>query len=187
MSVGQLSPGAVAQYNALTNTIEFSADAVGNALGEELFHAYQQQLYGTLVDIANSSSGHVGGSNIEFEEKAYTILLGWIEYNIKYEDWENNPEGLFMEFPPNVFPGTEPLNEWVQALIENHPPQSGHVSLSSDELNSWFAGVESFREYWFARIGCGSTAGNVYGCPTDISIKPDALINLFNKARENCN
>jgi len=187
VSVSELGSGAIAQYNPSTNTIMFSENGIGNSLGEELFHAYQQQLYGTLVDISNSSSGHIGGSNIEFEEKAYTLLNGWIDFNSKYKEWENNPDGFFVEFPPDVFPGTEPLNEWVLDLIENHSAQNGNVTLSSQEFNSWLAGVDNFREHWFTQIGCGSTAGNVYGCPKDNNQKPDALINLFNKTLENCN
>jgi len=74
VAIGDLTSGVAAQYNATSNTIEFPIDNVGNALGEELFHAYQQQLYGTLGDISLPSTGHVGGSNIKFEEKAYSLL-----------------------------------------------------------------------------------------------------------------
>lgn len=97
------------------------------------------------------------------------------------------PQGILANFPPDIFPGTELLNDWTQDLIENHSSTNGQVILSTNEFSSWIDGVRAFQQYWFENIGCGAEAGNVYGCPVDGNLKPDALINLFNKSLVDCN
>lgn len=183
INVGTVTTGALAQYNPNTNTITFRPDSVGDALPEELFHAYQQQLYGTLIDISNSNTGHLGGSNIEFEEKAYTMLSNWVENFRKMDKNEEEGGGLFVADATPIFEELTLLNEWVIDLVTNHT--SSILTLSEGELQMWFEALESFRSHHFAVNGCGIT--DVYGCPIDLSIKPDALINLFKKSLENCN
>jgi len=92
-----------------------------------------------------------------------------------------------MQFPPVVFSGTELLNDWVLGFIENHPSTNGEVILSNSEFNSWIDGVTAFQNRWFEEIGCGGSARNLYGCPVDNNLKPNAIINLFNKALKDCN
>ncbi len=176
VSVGELSPGAVAQYVASTNTIVFSADRVGDGLGEELFHSYQQQLYGTLVDISNPSSGHVGGSNIEFEEKAYSLLRDLItQHNDLLGDVSG---GATTGDLTGVFAGTFDLLNWMDMFFENHKDDDLITELSPSELESWFNALDMFQKKNFRSNGCGN--GDVYGCPIDETIKPDAILQLFN-------
>ncbi|GAA4967658.1 hypothetical protein [Algibacter aquimarinus] len=184
ITTGTLVPGAQAQYRPTTNTIIFRPDGIGNSLGEELFHAYQQQLYGTLIGIGNPNTGHLGGSNIEFEEKAYTQLSIWVENFRKMDNHDDSASGgLFVADAAPIFEELTLLNDWIVDFILNNP--SGNISLTQNELSSWFTALEAFRAHHFAVNGCGIT--DVYGCPIDPTFKPDALINLYEKSIENCN
>ena len=160
---GTLGPG---QYNPVSNTIKFrSNDDIGaGTLGAELFHAYQQQLYGTLSDIYNGTKT-TGGSNMEFEEKAF---------NIK-RDLLNVDAGMF------TYPGEEGLTNWLIDLEFNHTTDP--IVLSQSELKGWFDALEEFQQYH--EINNPNTH---YGDPIDYNQKPDAILNLINKVLESdCN
>ncbi len=81
IEVGQTT--SYATYTGISNTIRFNTnnDIDAGSLGSELFHAYQQQAYDTLDDIQDDHPNHVGGSNIEFEEKAFNILNDMLSNN----------------------------------------------------------------------------------------------------------
>ncbi len=87
IEVGQTT--SYATYTGISNTIRFNTnnDIDAGSLGSELFHAYQQQIYGTLDDIETDSNVD-GGSNMEFEEKAFNIQRD-IEDGI-LESWPGN-------------------------------------------------------------------------------------------------
>jgi hypothetical protein len=153
------------QYNPDNNTISFrnNNDISSDILGAELMHAYQQQLYGILDDIKHdNTNNHKGGSNIEFEEKAFNIKKDMIDGG-----------GMF------TFPGEEELTDWLIDLDINHP--TGTIELSSSELSAWFAALEAFQQHH-------ESNPDFYGAPIDYNLKPDAIINLINKILDsNCN
>ena len=163
IEVGQTT--SFATYTGISNTIRFNTnnDIDAGSLGSELFHAYQQQIYGTLDDIETDSNIE-GGSNMEFEEKAFNML----------RDIENN--GLI-----EIWGGTELLKEWLINLDVVHG--GGNINLSEVELNEWFKALKSFRDYQIS-IGCKDH----YCDPIDYSLKPEAIIKLINIINSsNCN
>lgn len=161
IEVGQTT--SYATYTGISNTIRFNTnnDIDAGSLGSELFHAYQQQLYGNLDDIQNDPN-HVGGSNIEFEEKAFNIQRD-IEDGI-LESW----------------PGNESLEEWLMNLEIVHG--DNNINLSQVELNEWFSALEYFKQY---HSGCTK---DLYCKPIDYNLKPTAIIKLINNLNSsNCN
>jgi len=151
------------EYNPLTNTIKFRSinEFDSKVLGAELFHAYQQQLYGTLDDIYNGTKA-TGGSNIEFEEKAFNIKKDLIDGN-----------GIF------VFPGEEALLEWLidlEIMYESLP-----IVLTQENISSWFNALEAFQSFH-------EDSNDHYGDPIDYNLMPNAIIILSNKIlKSNCN
>lgn len=170
---GTLGPG---QYNPVSNTIKFrSNDDIGaGTLGAELFHAYQQQLYGTLSDIYKGTKT-TGGSNMEFEEKAFNIMSDMIES----EQIVIGDRGIGVGSPISVNEEVIMLYDWLRELEFNH--QTAPINLSAEELASWFEALEVFQQHH---------EGNPdhYGDPIDVNQKPDAILNLINKILESdCN
>ena len=162
IEVGQTT--SYATYTGISNTIRFNTnnDIDSGSLGSELFHAYQQQIYGTLDDIETDSNID-GGSNIEFEEKAFNIQRD-IENGI-LESW----------------PGNESLEDWLINLERVHG--DSNINLSEVELNKWFKALRDFRNYHLS-IGCKDH----YCDPIDYNLKPIAIITLINKLNSsNCN
>ncbi len=162
VEVGQTS--ADATYSGITNTIKFNTnnDIDAGRLGSEMFHAYQQQVYESLDDI-QTPPDHTGGSNIEFEEKAFNIQ----------RDIENG----FLE----SWPGNELLENWLINLEQVHGDSI--INLSEVELIKWFKALNYFRNYQIS-IGCKDH----YCDPIDKNLKPIAIITLINKLNSsNCN
>lgn len=122
----------------------------------ELFHAFQEQfLNGKLLQIKlDVTNNHVGGSNIEFEEKAMNILSGYFTGGT------------------NSDPGTEKLGFWCNNFLINHPIHS-NVVLTQQEIDSWFEALEEFQEHHQNLPG-------LYGKPIDFGILPTSLLNLWN-------
>ena len=160
------------EYNPATNTISFrsNSDIGTTTLGAELMHAYQQQLYGTLPGIYNGTTN--GGSNIEFEEKAFNIMFDMMANEIAGDVGISvSLIGYNME--------TEILYNWLIDLQMNHT--AGIITLSPEELESWFEALEEFQQFH---------EGNPehYGDPIDYNQNPDAILNLTNKVLESdCN
>ena len=179
--------GNVAQYRAYSNSIVFNQNSIGDGLGAELFHSYQQQVYGTLVDISNSNSGHIGGSNIEFEEKAFTVLMEKIETekNVIIQERTDNNSGasVYGGFVSSYNIENELLFFWINDLYDNNINEA-NVSLTPKESASWFEALQVFKDHHFQANGCGN--GDMYGCPIDLSVQPNALLSVFNKALMEC-
>lgn len=157
--------GNSGEYNPDTNTIHFNTDndIDSYTLGPELFHAYQQQLYENLDDIMHDNiNDHIGGSNIEFEEKAFNLQRDLF-----------NDKG---------FPFSEEqtlLLDWVYEFNINHP-NGGITSLTQQELSTWFEALEVFQQFH-------QNSNDNYGTPIDYNIIPNALIKLINEIKEtNC-
>lgn len=155
---------SLGEYNPNTNTISFRSnnDINSTTLGAELMHAYQQQLYGTLSDIFNGTN-NVGGSNMEFEEKAFNIKKDMLDIDT----------GMF------TYPGEQGLTNWLIDLDINHP--TGPIILSQSELDGWFEALEEFQQFH---------EGNPdhYGDPINYNQNPDAILNLINNVLESdCN
>lgn len=120
-------------------------------------HAYQQQLYGTLDDIS-SSSDHKGGSNIEFEEKAFNIQKDIL-----------NGEGML------TFPGEEKLTAWLIDIEIKYSNKT--LNLSSSDLSGWYNALESFQQFH------KGNKKDMYGAPIDYNLRPNAIVNLINKTK----
>ena len=131
----------------------------------ELFHAYQEQfLEGKLRDIVEDSS-HVGGANIEAEEKAMLYLFYQYEvYQIK-----------------NDIPL---LSAWCQNFYDNHQDSNEDVELTQEEKDGWIAAVEAFKEYHASQKGEGASK-DLYDSPVDTILFPTTLLDLWNK-RHDC-
>ena len=158
---GVRSNGFPAVYNATYNTIYFlSNESIGSDnLSSELFHVYQQQSYGILDDIMRDPL-HVGGSNIELEEKAFNY-------------YRDSMDGAIL-----TWPGTETMVRWMQDLEINHP-DSSNVILSQNEIDEWFGALEIFKEY---HTPCPK---DMYCKPINYNLKPTAITTLINKLRSN--
>ena len=160
------------------NTIKFATngDIEAGTLGSELFHAYQQQLYGTLSAIYSGIKS-TGGSNMEAEEKAFNI-----QRDLLYtEDSTTDDNGLSVGRAIGVNDEQWAIRDWLVELAFNHP--TGSIVLNQSELDSWFDALEEFQQYH-----AENNPDTHYGDPVDYNQKPDAIINLTNKAREsNCN
>jgi hypothetical protein len=149
-------------YQPKPNTIYFRSNSSidQGSLASELFHAYQQQVYGTLDNIQDDPS-NVGGSNIEFEEKAYNIQRDIVNGGL-LEEWG----------------GTGPLIKWLTDLEQNH--HESNIILSQGELVKWFTALEFFKEYH-------TPCEDMYCKPINYNLKPTAIIKLMSKLRSsNC-
>ncbi|GAB1856604.1 hypothetical protein MHTCC0001_14390 [Flavobacteriaceae bacterium MHTCC 0001] len=111
------------------------------------------------------------------------MLTEWLTYEKQVEE-ELAAGGFSAIMLPSGFNETSLLNEWLQDFSATHHNES-NVSLSPVELSSWFDAMEQFRSYHFNNVGCGGSSG-MYGCGIDPNIKPDAMIDLYNKAKNNC-
>ena len=153
-------------FNPCNYTIQFTEEINADNLIAELFHAYQEQISnGKLSEIA-SSIDHMGGSNIEAEEKA----VGFI-YNI----W-NGGGGMLENYGS--------LEIWCMEYIYNHLITHS-CGLSAEELEAWYEAVEDFADY--SRKQDQETGTNtLYGTPVDYSLHPDALTNLCYNLSEEC-
>ena len=142
-------------------------------LGAELMHAYQEQVYGNLVEITTSTN-HVGGTNIEFEEKAFNISRSISESINNIEFGENN-----IGIAPMVSYNEETteLYYWLDDLSLSHT-SNAPITLSQNELNSWYSTMETFQQF---HQGKGN---GLYGTPIDYNLKPTAILNLINKTKE---
>ena len=165
MSASQ-SPNIGGSFNPCDYTIKFTEEINADNLIAELFHAYQEQISnGKLSEIA-SSIDHMGGSNIEAEEKA----VGFI-YNI----W-NGGGGMLENYGS--------LEIWCMEYIYNHLITHS-CGLSAEELEAWYEAVEDFADY--SRKQDQETGTNtLYGTPVDYSLHPDALTNLCYNLSEEC-
>ncbi len=175
IEMGATNPG---QYNPVSNTIKFSSnDDIGaGTLGSELFHAYQQQLYGTLSDIYNGTKTS-GGSNMEFEEKAFNLKRDLLTK----DDGVAGENGISVGQPIGVNLEAWSLRDWLIGLEFDHP--TNPIVLSQSELKGWFDALEKFQQYH--KINNPKTH---YGDPIDYNQKPDAILNLINKVLESdCN
>lgn len=165
-----------ATYTGISNTIRFNTnnDIYAGSLGSELFHAYQQQLYGILDDI-QTDLNHVGGSNIEFEEKAFNMLNERFSTNDEpYDPLEGTGTHLIVEdLQGETYDGTGSLGFWLSDILANHP--NGNITLNQSELNKWLSSLDSFQK------NQPQNCGDMYCAPIDIQLKPNAIISLLNK------
>lgn len=169
---------SVGEYNPVTNTISFRSnnDINSTTLGAELMHAYQQQLYGTLSGIYNGTN-NLGGSNIEFEEKAFNIKRDLFDEDTMITGDNGISTGLAIGVNLEQWA----LRDWLVELEFNHP--TGSIVLNQSELDAWFNALEEFQQYH--EINNPSTH---YGDPINYNQNPDAILNLINKTLEsNCN
>lgn len=164
-SASQRTPGS---FNPCNYSIVFNSTSAISAYSvtAELFHAYQEQyLEGLLSDIQNSAD-HTGGSNIEAEEKA----MGYLSSKFFFLN-NKGIEGV----PPLLI-------QWCEQFAEKNKNNHSNVTLTTDEIASWFAAVDEFQQYYAA----SSESGNdMYGSPVDYDLLPSSLLNLWNMA-ENC-
>lgn len=164
-SASQRTPGS---FNPCNYSIVFNSTSAISAYSvtAELFHAYQEQyLEGLLSDIQNSID-HTGGSNIEAEEKA----MGYLSSKFFFLN-NKGIEGV----PPLLI-------QWCEQFAEKNKNNHSNVTLTTDEIASWFAAVDEFQQYYAA----SSESGNdMYGSPVDYDLLPSSLLNLWNMA-ENC-
>lgn len=159
----QSNPGS---FNPCSYEIYFSNN--GNIdeqmLTAELFHAYQEQfLGGKLRDIVEDSS-HVGGANIEAEEKAMLYLFN--QYEVCQRDNE-----------------VPLLKAWCQNFYDNHQDSNEDVVLTQEEKDGWIAAVEAFQEYHASQKGEGESK-DLYDSPVDTILFPITLLDLWNKRRD---
>jgi Fe-S-cluster formation regulator IscX/YfhJ len=153
------SPGA---YNPRTHTITLRQDGfTTSALMAELFHAYQEQFYGgRLTEIVNDrENNYIGGSNIEFEEKAMLIASS------------------FFDIMQGNFSDTQLLYFFLFDLFENNPNYDP-ITINDIDMDKWFEALNEFRD-------TNIDSNNLYGTPVDTNLLPTALIDLLNKAFEN--
>ena len=165
MSASQ-GPNIGGSFNPCDYTIKFTEEINADNLMAELFHAYQEQISsGKLSDIA-SSTDHMGGSNIEAEEKVVGFIYSsWYGYAIENENCK--------------------LSMWAKSFMENHI-KTHSCGLSVEELKAWYEAVEDFAEYSRQQDQETGTK-TLYGTPVDDSLYPEALTNLCNNLSEECN
>jgi len=166
---------AVATYYPVTNTIKFNAnnEIDGSRLGPELFHAYQQQLYGNLDEIYTGEKPD-GGSNIEFEEKAFNMLNDMLSNNEVVDELQGTGTHIIVEgLQGETYDGTGSLGFWLSDILVNHP--NGNITLNQSELNKWFSALDSFQK------NQPQNCGDNYCAPIDKQLKPNAIISLLNK------
>lgn len=131
----------------------------------ELFHAYQEQfLEGKLRDIVEDSS-HVGGANIEAEEKAMLYLWGRFTHS---------------GFCPI---GYDPIESWCEQIYQRSLLSSDSIVLTQEEIDGWFGAVEAFQEYHASQKGEGASK-DLYDSPVDTKLFPTTLLDLWNKRRD---
>ena len=152
-----------ASYNPCTEKISFRSidDISVFSIRAELFHAYQNQFYnGKVTQIRNDvENNHIGGSNIEFEEKAIYLFL------CELGEIGCSPENMV---------GTEDIVIWIRNFITNHENLNGEpITLNPFEISTWFSALEKFRSYY---VNDNSV---FYGKPIDYSMLPSALLNLI--------
>jgi hypothetical protein len=92
---------------------------------------------------------------MEFEEKAINIIASILGVG----------GGTDMSTPK--------LNSWCNQFLINHPVHSD-VSLTQQEIDSWFEALEEFRNY---HISLG--ANDMYVKPIDYTLLPTTLLNLW--------
>ncbi len=153
-------------FNPCDYTIKFTEEINADNLIAELFHAYQEQISnGKLSEIA-SSTDHMGGSNIEAEEKVVGFIYSsWYGYAIENENCK--------------------LSMWAKSFMENHI-KTHSCGLSEEELKAWHEAVKDFAEYSRQQDQETGTK-TLYGTPVDDSLHPDALTNLCYNLSEECN
>jgi len=125
----------------------------------ELFHAYQQQEYGNLLEIKNSAD-QKGRSNIEFEEKFMNLSMGIIS-------------GTYY----GSFSDMDGVADWILTQIDNN---NGNfpTSFSDTQQQEYLSFVNNFQQ---ANIGNGTG----YGTPVDPSLnQPNAVISIISNS--NC-
>jgi hypothetical protein len=168
---GVRTKGFPAIYDAINNTIYFrSNNDIGSTLGHELFHAYQQQLYGILDDI-HYDPGHVGGSNIEFESVAIDML---------YSKLSNNANTILVG-QLSYFGGAMDLDILLDELLIAHP--NGNIGfLDHIEIHDWFEALTKYQQ-----SNSQSGVKSMHGMPINPQLHPDALVKLLDTYfKSNC-
>lgn len=102
------------------------------------------------LDVTND---HIGGSNIEFEEKAINVISALFTGGV------------------TEFPGCEKLKIWCEEFLYNHPIHS-NVLLTDQEVESWFEALYDFRLF-------NSNEPGLYGKPVDYTLLPTTLLKLW--------
>jgi hypothetical protein len=150
------------QFDPCTYNINFSSlDNINSGtLGAEMFHAYQQQLYNGELYKVSQDPNHTGGSNLEFEERAYGVLLTYYQTG-QWIVWSNSPQ----------------LTYWLSSVYNNHGALP--INLSPDEISSYFDALEEFRAN-FDKVNAENGISNLYNAPIDKSLLPNALFNILN-------
>lgn len=74
------------------------------------------------------------------------------------------------------------LIQWCEQFAEKNKNNHSNVTLTTDEIASWFAAVDEFQQYYAAYSESGN---DMYGSPVDYDLLPSSLLNLWNMA-ENC-
>ena len=165
MSASQ-GPNIGGSFNPCDYTIKFTEEINADNLIAELFHAYQEQISsGKLSEIA-SSIDHMGGSNIEAEEK----VVGFI-----YSSWYGFATGN-----ENC-----KLSMWAKSFMQNHI-KTHSCGLSDEELEAWYEAVEDFADYSRKQDQETGTK-TLYGTPVDHSLYPEALRSLCGTLSDECN
>jgi hypothetical protein len=130
----------------------------------EFFHACQEQFLGEkLTEIVNDPA-HIGGSNIEFEEKAINIMAGKFGMGV------------------GNHPSTIKLENWCESFLTNHKSNLSDITLTQSEIDGWFEALEEFRTFFLNNPALG---GALYNKPIDYNLLPTTLLNLLKKS--NCN
>lgn len=168
MSESQQYPGS---FNPCNYSIVFnSISGISTySVTAELFHAYQEQYLGELLSDIQNSSDHKGGSNIEAEEKAFGYL-----------------SAVFSLLGNGYIEGITPsLIQWCEAFAARNKNNHGNASLTANEISSWVAAVEEFRQYHADTKTPYSH--DMYDSPVEDNLLPASLLSLWNMATDQSN
>jgi hypothetical protein len=146
---------ALGSYNPSTKEIVFSSidDMSIWGIREELFHAFQDQFYnGKLLEIMRTPL-HTGGSNIEFESKAFHFIS---DYPITAGMEDTLPLNLFLDRYFSPIESSERID----------------INFSESEQQDWFNALEEFNNYH-------SSGDDLYGAPIDYDLLPEAFFNIL--------
>ena len=162
------------RYEPCNHGISFDAQQpmTTYSLTAELFHAYQEQIWGgKLRDIKmDYEHNHIGGSNIEAEEK----VMGYIA-----NSW-NAIGGAIVEEGYNY----NKLNEWAENYLINHISIHS-CGLLENELVHWYEAVEEFA-FINSQINMDMPRNTTYGSPVDYTLQPIGIVSICRGLSEEC-
>ena len=175
LSVNSGVTSGLGTFNPCDYSISFFSNSTIDTytLTGELFHAYQEQfLNGKLRQIQQDvANDHIGGSNIEFEEKAINMLAQAI--------YGHGFGGLA---------GADKLVLWCVDFVYNHSDFISNTfyfnsifTFTDEEIDGWFEALREFQAYFEVHP---SEGGFLYGKPIDTNMLPDTLLNLLRSS--NC-